>query len=375
MRLLVTVTFNPNQLRSHLAPLIAIPEVSEIVLVADREPPDLPKVRAVVPGPAMQRSLGRAGSKLATCTRLARSLRPDWIISYNIMPHGLNGHIAGRLSGRRTMYHMIGGTKEWVGGGYGSDNAILGRLPRPVAPVERALWRVLEGSTVVGTMGSGDRDLLLAAGLPPGRVEVFPPSVDTRRFTPAPEGAEAPYAIVSAASLIPRKRLHDLIEVVARLRVERPWVRAAIAGQGPLLDELRAQASALGVADAIDFLGQRSDVEDLYRSSRVFVLTTRSEGLSVAMSEAMACGLPAVVSDVGDLGDLVSEGRNGHLLAVGDVAGFTERIAGLLDDPVRYRAASQAAREDAVRHSGVERLTNVYRRILLDQPAHNGGRA
>lgn len=370
MRLLVTVTFNPNQLRSHLAPLIAIPEVTEIVLVADREPPPLDKVRAVVPSAALARSLGRAGSKTVLCRRLARQLEPDWIVSYNIMPHGVNGHLAGRASGRRTMYHMIGGTKEWVGGGYASDNAILGRLPRAVRPVERLLWRVLQGSTVVGTMGTRDRDALIAAGLAPSRVVAVPPSVDVERYSPPPDDAERPYAIVSAASLIPRKRLHDLIEVVARLRAERPWVRAAIAGRGPLLDELSALARERGVGDAVDFLGHREDMEDVYRRARVFVLTTRSEGLSVAMSEAMACGVPAVVSDVGDLADLVHEGRNGHLVGVGDVDAFTDRIAGLLDDPDRHRAFARAAREDAVAHSGIEHMTAVYRRILID----TGGR-
>src|SRR5262245_36942316 len=130
MRLLATVTFNPNQLRSHLLPILAIPEVDEVVLVCDEQPVPLPKLRPAVPTPRAQRVLGRAGSKLALCVQLARRLRPDWILSYNIMPHGVNGFLAGRASGIRSMYHCIGGPREWEGGGWCSDNAILGRLPR-----------------------------------------------------------------------------------------------------------------------------------------------------------------------------------------------------------------------------------------------------
>lgn len=365
VRILVTVTFNPNQLRAHLAPLIAIPEVREIVLVADEQPPSLPKLRAVVPSARARRALGRAGAKLVLCACLARRLRPDWILSYSLTPHGLNGYLAGRLSGRPTMYHMIGGAEEWEGGGHASENSLLSWLPRPVPPLERALLRVVRGSTLVGTMGESGRQRLLREGLAPEQVIAVPPTVDTARFSPPPTGVLRPYAVVTAAALAPRKRLHDLLAVVARLRATRPDIRAAVAGEGPLRSELAAEAARLGVADAVDFLGRRIDIEAVYRSGRVFVLTSRYEGLSVALSEAMACGLPAVVTDVGDLRDLVREGRNGHLVDVGDQTAMVVRIGALLDDPERYRDASTAARADAVDHAAVERLAAVYRRALV----------
>lgn len=370
----MTVTFNANQLRSHVAPLIAIPEVEEIVLVADEPPPALPKVRAVVPGPIARRALGRAGAKLAACVREARRGRPDWILSYSIMPHGINGHLAGRVSGARTMFHMIGGTEEWEGGGWASENPVLSRLPVPVPALERMLLRVVRGSTLVGTMGQANRARLVHRGFSPDRVVAVPPSVDISRFSPAAPGTPRPYDIVTVASLMPRKRLHDFLEIVRRLRRGRPNLRAAVAGDGPLAGDLRARAAEMGVADAVDFLGRRNDVENVYRMARVFVLTSQWEGLSVAMSEAMACGLPAVVTDVGDMRDLLHEGRNGHLLAVGDIDGFTARLGALLDDEGRLAAASAAAREDAARHSGVERMTRVYRQLLVEHDtAANGG--
>jgi L-malate glycosyltransferase len=372
VRLLATVTFNPNQLRSHLLPILAIPEVHEVILVADEPAPALPKLRSAVPSPRARRALGRAGSKLSLCVQLARRLRPDWILSYNIMPHGVNGFLAGRASGTRSMYHCIGGPREWEGGGWSSDNAILGRLPRPVPPVERALLGVARGSTLVGTMGSRGRDRLIAAGLAADRVVVTPPSIDVERYAPAPPEAERPYAVVTVAQLIERKRLADLLGAVARLRRRRPDARAAIVGDGPLGPELRREAARLGIADAVDFLGRRADVESVYRSSRLFALTSRSEGLSVAAAEAMACGLPAIVTDVGDMADLVQEGRNGHLVPVGDVEALADRMAGVLDDPARHAAMAAAAREDAVAHAGVDRVSDLYRRLLVEAARETG---
>jgi glycosyltransferase involved in cell wall biosynthesis len=365
MRLVATVTLNPNQLRAHLLPILAIPEVEEVVLVADERPPPLPKVRGVVPSSRERRLLGRAGSKLVRCVHVARELRPAWVLSYNIMPHGVNGFVAGRLAGCRTAYHMIGGDVEWQGGGWASDNSILGRLPRPVPPLERALLGVIRRTDLVCTMGGRGRARLIELGVDPARVVVTPPSVDTERFSPPPSGAPRPYDLVTAGDMLPVKRYEDFVAVVARLREIRPGIRAAIAGEGPLLSELRACASRLGVADSIDFLGRRADIEDVYRGGRVYVVTSRHEGLSVAMTEAMACGLPAVVTDVGELRDLVRDGRNGAVLPVGDVEGMAARIDELLGDEARLAAASAAAREDAVAHSGVARLTEVYRHILL----------
>jgi glycosyltransferase involved in cell wall biosynthesis len=364
MRILATVTFNSNQLRAHLLPIVAIPEIDEVVLVTDSPPPvTIPKLTAVVPSQSERRLLGRAGGKLVRCTRIAARMRPDWIISYNIMPHGLNAYIAGRVAGARTMYHMIGGPNEWRGGGWQSDNAVLGRLPRPVVPIERALLSVIRKTTVVCAMGRSGRQELIEAGVDPQKVVVTPPSVDIDRFRPPPPGKARPYDVLTVGDLISTKRPWDFIAMVAEMRRSRPLVRAAIVGGGPLEEELKALAGRLGVEDAIDFLGVRADVAAVYRLASVFVLCSRHEGLSVAMIEAMATGLPCVVTDVGDLSDLVRDGRNGYLVPVGDSLHLAERVESLLSDDGRYHESSLAARMDVASHS-VDRLADVYRRLF-----------
>jgi L-malate glycosyltransferase len=375
MRILATVTLNPNQLRSHLLPIVVLPEVEEVVLVADELPPPIPKVRGIVPSRRKRVALGRAGSKLLVCAQEAKRLEPDWILSYNVMPHGINGYAAGRLAGARTAYHMIGGHPEWSGGGWESDNAILRRLPRPIKPLERALLAVIRANDLVCTMGRSERERLIALGLDPRRVAVTPPSVDCNRFSPPPRGAERPYDLVTVGDLIPRKRLHDFIALVARLRAERPSIRGAIAGGGPLEHELRRAAIGAGVADAVDFLGVRTDIDDVYRAGRLFVLTSRHEGLSVAMTEALACGIPAIVSDVGDLRDLVDDGRNGHLVATGDIDAFARHAAELLRDESRWEAASAAARRAARERASVEAVSAIYRSMLVDPAPEEVDRA
>jgi glycosyltransferase involved in cell wall biosynthesis len=364
LRFLVTVTFTRNQLRSHLAPLVSLPEVEAVTLVADVEPPPLPKLRTVVPPRWMMRLLGRAGAKLVVCLWLAIRERPDWVVGFNIMPHGLNARIVGGLTGTKSLYHMIGGELEWLGGGYRSDNRVMSLLPRPVPPLERLLLKLMRGCTGVATMGEAGRRILLARGFDPDRVHVFPPSVDTERFRPSANGDAPEYDILNIGALISRKRTADLLEAVARIRPRHPALRVAVLGEGPLEDDLRRRATALGVADCVDFLGFREDVEQLHARSGVFVLPAAFEGLPVAMLEAMASGLPPVMTDVGEIGWFIREGETGFLVPAGDVERLAGRLDELLADADTRSRVGAAAAEDVRARVSIEAISQRYRELL-----------
>jgi glycosyltransferase involved in cell wall biosynthesis len=86
-------------------------------------------------------------------------------------------------------------------------------------------------------------------------------------------------------------------------------------------------------------------IQDYYRAADVFVLTSRREGLPVALLEAMACALPCVASRLpGATDSIISHGENGLLAAVGDVPGFATAIGEVLRDPARAAAIGAAAR-------------------------------
>jgi glycosyltransferase involved in cell wall biosynthesis len=81
--------------------------------------------------------------------------------------------------------------------------------------------------------------------------------------------------------------------------------------------------------------------------------------------EAMTCGLPGVVSHVGDLSDLVTHGVNGFLVRERDPRAFAQRLAELLDDPLRYAAFADAARQAAARYESAE-TTRIWDAVLRD---------
>jgi glycosyltransferase involved in cell wall biosynthesis len=127
--------------------------------------------------------------------------------------------------------------------------------------------------------------------------------------------------------------------------------------------ELEAQAAALGVSDAVTFAGKQDDVQAWLSRSRIFMLTSASEGLALSLMEAMMCGLPAVVTRVGDLGDLIADGQNGYLVSQPTAEALGAAVLALLDHPERLAAFSSAARESARRFT-VEATTERWNQIL-----------
>src|SRR5207245_11775668 len=120
---------------------------------------------------------------------------------------------------------------------------------------------------------------------------------------------------------------------VAAAAAGLPGVDLLMAGDGPLRGELEALAVELRVPDRVKFLGIRTDVPDLMRAADVFALTSVSEAASLTLLEAMASGLPAVVTNVGGNPEIVRHEREGLLFARGDAAGCADAIRRVLRDP------------------------------------------
>jgi glycosyltransferase involved in cell wall biosynthesis len=136
--------------------------------------------------------------------------------------------------------------------------------------------------------------------------------------------------------------------LMALASLEPGTYRAQIVGDGPERDRLELEAGELGLADSVDFLGEREDVPELLQGADVFVLPTRSEGLPVSVLEAMAAGLPVVASAVGGVPELVAS-ETGLLVPPGDPRALAVTIGQLLEDSglrSRLGAAGRARVEE-----------------------------
>jgi glycosyltransferase involved in cell wall biosynthesis len=179
--------------------------------------------------------------------------------------------------------------------------------------------------------------------------------------------------LVSIGNLYPVKGHEYLLEAIARLNDRHATVHLAIAGRGLLADTLAAHARDLGIGDRVHLLGLRSDVSAVLAAADIFVLPSLSEGLPLALLEAMFAGCPIVASDVGDIGRALDSGAAGLLVPPGDAPALAAALDSLLGDPARAgelggRAARRAAAEYDVRHM-VRRYTAIYEEALIPRRA------
>lgn len=135
-----------------------------------------------------------------------------------------------------------------------------------------------------------------------------------------------------------------LVGAVALLHAGGLGARLVLVGSGPLEDEVRREVERLGLRDAVLFTGSRSDVPELLPGFDVFALSSRHEGLPIALLEAMAAGVPPVATRVGGVPEVIEDGVSGVLVEPGDVDELAAALTGLLADPTRRsEIGSQAA--------------------------------
>jgi glycosyltransferase involved in cell wall biosynthesis len=197
-------------------------------------------------------------------------------------------------------------------------------------------------------VGQRNREYLLRYGVPADRLFFSPHCVDNDAFAAAAAASRAPARrrILFVGKLIARKRPSDLLRAVARLGGHAAEV--AFAGSGELEAELRQIAADASLhAEFLGFVNQ-SELPAVYAAADLLVLPSDGrETWGLVVNEAMACGLPAVVSDAVGCGpDLVEPGATGAVFPLGDVAALAAAIESVLSldaDHVRRRVAARIA--------------------------------
>ncbi len=209
-------------------------------------------------------------------------------------------------------------------------------------------------------------------GFEPLRPTVIHNGVDVERFHPGPAdpGLRAALGIPEGAPVVgtvgnlrPVKDYPTLLRAFATALRRVPEAVLVFVGDGEERAVLEALASDLGITGSVRFAGARRDVPALLRCFDLFALSSVTEGISVALCEAMASGLPAVATDTGGNPEVVAPGETGALVPVGDHEAMGHAVADLLADPERRRAWGQAARQRAVEEFSLDRMVRAYERL------------
>lgn len=199
-------------------------------------------------------------------------------------------------------------------------------------------------------------------------IGVIPNGIDTEKYYPSQKQEPAkPIKALAVCRLISRKRIDLLIEAVGQTRELGLDVRLNIAGEGNLMETLKKLANGLKAADRVIFMGRvpAEQMPDVYRDNDIFVMSSAHEGMSNAMLEAMASGLPIITTRCEGVEELVAD--NGVVVEQAQPEEIARAIKKLADNPQTLRQMSLASRQRAALYSWpsvAARYIRCYQQVL-----------
>jgi len=194
---------------------------------------------------------------------------------------------------------------------------------------------------------------------------------EAKRRAGIPPGAPV---VGKIARLFPLKGHEQFLAAAAQIVREMPDTHFLLVGDGPLREELRAEATRLGFGDRLVMVGRvRPDaVPDYIQAMDVVVHTSLREGIARVLPQAGAVGKPVVTFDLDGAPEVVRSGVSGYLVPALDVNQVAERTVELLRDPARRRAFGEAGRAFAAEHFSVERMVDRINTLYLELVASRG---
>jgi len=173
------------------------------------------------------------------------------------------------------------------------------------------------------------------------------------------------FLLVSAARLSEQKGIDLLLQTMALVLRRGVRCKCVIVGDGPLRDQLIQQAQEMSLSGHVFFEGFQEDVRPYLHASSAFILTSHREGLPLAILEAMACGLPSIVTDVGGNAEAITHQVHGLIVPPGSVDAIADAIAYLVNHPQERAQMGRMARAKASEEFDIDVQMTEIKRIIL----------
>ncbi len=290
--------------------------------------------------------------------------------------------------------HLIH-THDFYSNIFGMAGAALARIPVRIASrretsgmrtpfqksVERLAFRVAHD---IVTNAEAVRDQLVMEGVSRDKISVVYNGLDLERMTSKPLSrvdvlrllglpeelnSSGRKFVTIVANFQHEVKDHPMfLRAAKRIQEIMPEATFLLAGEGRLIESMRALAEKLGILGNTFFLGRCKHVPELLSISDICVLSSKAEGFSNAILEYMAAARPVVATDVGGAREAIIAGQTGYLVASGDDVAMADRIVSLLRDPERMRIMGEQARRTVEDHfscdSQLRKTEMLYARLL-----------
>jgi glycosyltransferase involved in cell wall biosynthesis len=293
---------------------------------------------------ALQQPQGVCPALIWRLARLFRDWRADLVHAHNLRPL-IYAAPAARLA-RARLVHTRHGQQYGAGVRAGAQLRLASGLADGVVCVSR------EGA-----------QLSRRQGVAAHKLRVVHNGIDLSRFDYAGPQQGGPAVMIGRLS--PEKDAQNLIRAMAIVTREVPAFRLEIAGDGRCKAGLSELARELGVEKQVRFLGEVRDVAALLGQASMFVLPSKTEGISLTLLEAMARGLPVIATRVGGTPEVIEQERSGVMVAAQSPAELAAAMLRVYRDPASARGMGLAAHQGVVERFDVRRMVDDYENLYL----------
>lgn len=217
-----------------------------------------------------------------------------------------------------------------------------------IKPLVRLIWK---SSSAVIANSQGLKDLALKTM--PGEIGIIYNGIDIEQFKPQKKEPHDKFIIINTSRLTPRKGIKYLILAAKQLTKRDKKLKIILAGEGNEKRDLEILTEKLGIAESIQFTGSvnHDKISEFYNQADVFVLTSLNEGMSNAMLEALASGLPIITTLTGGAQELVQEGVNGFFIKTKDSKDLAKKMERILSNPELCEKMGEESRKIAEKMS------------------------
>jgi glycosyltransferase involved in cell wall biosynthesis len=302
------------------------------------------------------------GSMILACWKVARFLR-RWeadLLHCHLPLAGVVGRVAGTIAGIPVVYseHNLHESYKW-----------------PTRRLNRWTWGLQEVVFAVSDAVASSISKSGASGVP---IHTIQNGICTQTFSRASVSSrsirdelhipEEATVVGTVAGFRRNKRLDIWLETARRIRESCPNVRYLLVGDGSLRGEIESLGTSLGLEDVLHIAGMQEDVEAYLAAMDVYLISSRFEGLPLAMLEAMSMQLPVVATAVGGIPEALTHGESGLLVPHGDAAALAAAVIELIGDQARADAMGASGRKRVVEDFSLARtvreLEAGYARVL-----------
>jgi glycosyltransferase involved in cell wall biosynthesis len=349
MNILLIAKLSDNSLNCILGPLLKLTIVDHIYVLRDTIGSiESEKITYINNQSSILRNKLRHFNKLKKGVEICKRYKIDFIIGVLLYPHGYIGRLISLYTGLPYIHVTIAGHREfWVKGKF----------------IERINFLFFSKSHAITVTGRNTYIYLTLKGYNPQKIIVLPNVIRMDKYNDY--NRERNYDIVSLSRLDKNKNISLLLKAIAKLDKSLN-VQVLIAGNGSEYNNLINEAKSLAIEKNVHFIGwvEENEKNDIYNSAKIFVLSSKGEGFPLSLLEAMACGCVPVITDVGDISDVVLNDLNGYIIK--DYTNENELAAiieFLIKNPEKIKKLSIKAKEVKTELS-FENVEEIWKRIL-----------